>query len=41
MKNWNYQILKTFTRSEQQQTNKNNEGERKYNNKKPTNLPVT
>ena len=31
MKNWSYLILKTFTRSEQQQTNIDNKGERKYN----------
>ena len=31
MKNRSYLILKTFTRPEQQQTNKDNEDERKYN----------
>ena len=31
MKNWSYLILKTFTRSEQQQTNIDNKGDRKYN----------
>ena len=31
LKNRSYQILKTFTRSEQQQTNIDNETKRKYN----------
>ena len=38
MKNRSYQI-KIFTRSEQQQTNKDNEGERKYNKTGSQNVP--
>ena len=39
MKNRSNLILKTFTRSEQQQTNKDNEGERKYNKTGSQNVP--
>ena len=39
MKNRNYQILKTFSRSEQQQTNIDNEGERKDNKTGSQNVP--
>ena len=39
MKNWSYLILKSFTRSEQQQTNIDNKGERKYNKTGSQNLP--
>ena len=39
MKNWSYLILKTFTRSEQQQTNIDNKGERKYNKTGSQNVP--
>ena len=39
MKNWNYLILKSFTRSEQQQTNIDNKGERKYNKTGSQNVP--
>ena len=39
MKNWSYLILKTFTRSEQQQTNIDNNGERKYNKTGSQNVP--
>ena len=39
MKNWSYLILKTFTRSEQQQTNIDNKGEKKYNKTGSQNVP--
>ena len=39
MKNRSYQILKTFSRSEQQQTNIDNEGERKDNKTGSQNVP--
>ena len=39
MKNRSYLILKNFTRSEQQQTNIDNEGERKYNKTGFQNVP--
>ena len=39
MKNWSYLILKSFTRSEQQQTNIDNKGERKYNKTGSQNVP--
>ena len=39
MKNWSYLILKTFTRSEQQQTNIDNKGDRKYNKTGSQNVP--
>ena len=39
MKNWTYLILKSFTRSEQQQTNIDNKGERKYNKTGSQNVP--
>ena len=39
MKNWSYLILKTFTRSEQQQTNIDNNGDRKYNKTGSQNVP--
>ena len=39
MKNRSYQILKTFSRSEQQQTYIDNEGERKDNKTGSQNVP--
>ena len=39
MKNWTYLILKSFTRSEQQQTNIDNKGEKKYNKTGSQNVP--
>ena len=39
MKNWSYLILKSFTRSEQQQTNIDNKGERKYKKTGSQNVP--